>query len=54
VCGCQGLTELEVRAWQLSRLDLGPTPCPRSCNRNLSKLTVTSGALKRMEWTELQ
>lgn len=43
-----------MRAWQLSRLDIGPTQSPNTANYCLSKLTVTSGALKRMEWIKLK
>lgn len=52
--GCQTLGELEVRAWQLSKLDMRPIGVPEMANHNLGKLTVTSGALKRMDWIKLK
>lgn len=52
--GCPNLSELEVRAWQLTRLDLGPAEGSGQANQSLAKLTVTSGALRRMEWNKLK
>lgn len=52
--GCQTLGELEVRACQLSRLDMRPAESGYPANNSLSKLTITSGALRRMEWHKLQ
>jgi hypothetical protein len=33
---------------------MGPTQSPNAANYSLSKLMVTSGALKRMEWNKLK
>jgi hypothetical protein len=53
--GCHALAELEIRAWQLSRLDLGPFELTGGqANNTLAKLTLTSGALRRMEWNKLK
>lgn len=55
--GCHNLADLEVRAWQLSSLDLGAAEGPYTtyvANSNLSKLAVTSGALRRLELVKLK
>lgn len=54
VRGCPSLAELEARCWQLSRLDMGPSESFGLLNANLAKLTITSGALRHMEWIKLQ
>jgi hypothetical protein len=55
--GCHNLSEVEVRAWQLSHLDLGPAEGTYSAwvaNSNLAKLAVTSGALRQLELIKLK